>query len=318
MKKQTLALAACALLAPWILLAGVAARTQQKERPPSAVTNPSAEDLPPWNSPPTPRQIQALVTRVTENQHRNDLALEQYAWKERMVSHRSKGGAASEWAVEVVPAGVRLVRVELERDGRPADAGSLEQRWQQAIQAVVRETKTDDPDVKWNDDREAHRKRERYDMVEAIGRAFRFQWMGRANEAGHAVLEFSFQPDPAYKSSTLFAIVYAHVVGTVWVDEANSQVVRIDVKLRDDLSVAKGLIAKVYRGAQATLQQGEIAPGIWEPMSFSFDYEGRKFLFSTLSGHEQVEASEYRRLGSLEDVLAALRREHPDPTAGPR
>jgi len=153
MNQQQPTAVAVALLASLALLACVVALARQKVPPASAATDLSAEDLPPWNAPPTPRQIQALVARVTENQHRDDLAIQQYERKERIISHRGKGVDASEWAMEVVPAGPRLVRIEFERNGKPADPDSLEQQWQQAIQALIRETKTVDPELKQNDDR---------------------------------------------------------------------------------------------------------------------------------------------------------------------
>src|SRR5579863_5545303 len=52
--------------------------------------NSSPEDPPPFNVPPTPLQIQALVSRAIENQHRDDLALNQYERKERIISQRGK------------------------------------------------------------------------------------------------------------------------------------------------------------------------------------------------------------------------------------
>ncbi len=98
-------------------------------------------------------------------------------------------------------------------------------------------------------------------------------------------------------------------------DESNSQVVRVVARLKDDFSIAGGLIAKIYRGSQAALEQAEVEPGIWEPANYSLDYQGRKFLFGTLSGHERMDASEYRRLGPLEEALATIRREHPSTAA---
>jgi hypothetical protein len=71
-------------------------------------------------APPTPEQVQALVMRVIENQHRDDHALEQYERKERVVSRR--GTTSDERTAEVVSAGDRIVRVELERDGQAAGA----------------------------------------------------------------------------------------------------------------------------------------------------------------------------------------------------
>jgi hypothetical protein len=310
MKKRQLTFIFLAMLAAGCF-PNVVARAQ-RETPPAASS--SALDLPPQDSPLTPGEVQTLVTRVIENQHRDDQALEQYERKERVVSRRGKSATSNEWTTEVVSAGDRMVRVELERDGQAAAAEAIEQRWQQALEALVRETKADDPAVNQNGASENRFRRERYEMVEAVGRAFRFHWAGRVNQDGRSLVEFSFEPDPSYKSSKLFAIVYAHSVGTVLVDEASSQVVRLDVSLKDDLSFAAGLVAKVYRGAHATLQQGEVRAGIWEPRHYSYDFEGHKLVLGTLSGHEQADISDYRFLGSAEEILATIRREHPGPT----
>jgi hypothetical protein len=323
MNQNRNATATLALLAPLALLAGAVALAQQGTPASAAAANPSVADLPPWNAPPTPRQIQALVTRAVENQHRNDLALTQFERKERIVSQRGKAAVANEWTTEVIPAGDRRIRVELERDGKTADPGSLEERWRQAAQSLTKDAETDVPNAKQDDERQGRREharyearyQERYEMVDAVAQAFRFHWIGRAVQDGRGVLEFSFEPAPSYKSSKLFAIVYAHMVGTVWVDEANSQVVRIDARLRDDISIAAGLIVKIDRGAQASLRQQEVASGIWEPVQYSYDYQGRKLLFGALSGYSRMDASDYRHVGSPDEAIAILRREHPNAIA---
>jgi hypothetical protein len=315
MNQKHPAAVALALLAPLALLTGAVALAQQGPPALAATANPSSADLPPWNAPPTPRQIQALVTRAIENQHRNDLALTQFERKERIVSQRGKAAVANESTTEVIPAGDHRIRVELERDGKPADPASLEERWRQAAQSLTKDAETDVPNAKQDNDSGDRRVQQRYEMVDAVARAFRFHWIGRTHQDGRGILEFSFEPDPSYKSSKLFAIVYAHMVGTVWVDEANSQVVRIDARLRDDISIAAGLIVKIDRGAQASLQQQEVASGIWEPVRYSYDYQGRKLLFGALSGYARMEASDYRHVGSLDEAIAILRREHPNAIA---
>ena len=320
MSRKLPAIVALALLAPLMLLVGAWALAQQGTPTPAEAANPSTVDLPPWNAPPTPRQIRALVIRAIDNQHRNDLALAQFERKERIVSQRGKAGVATEWTTEVIPAGDHGIRVELERDGKPADPGSLEERWRLAAQSLTKNADTDLPNAKQDDergDRRAHnRYQDRYDMVDAVARAFRFHWIGRKDQDGRGVLEFSFEPDPSFKSSKLFAIVYAHIVGTVLVDEASSQVVRIDARLRDDISIAAGLIVKIDRGAQASIQQQEVAFGIWEPVQYSYDYQGRKLLFGTLSGYSRMDASDYRHVDSLDEAIAILRREHPNVIVG--
>ena len=69
----------------------------------------------------------------------------------------------------------------------------------------------------------------------------------------------------------------------MWVDEANSQLVRLDAELKDDVTYAAGLIAKVYRGGRLTFEQQEAAPGIVLPTHTTYDFDGKKFVFGTLN-----------------------------------
>src|SRR5580704_7643289 len=166
MNQKQHATVALALLAPLALLAANVGLAQRQTPADAEVANPSAADLPPWNAPPTPRQIRALLTRAIQNQHRNDLALAQFERKERIVSQRGKAPVATEWTTEVIPAGDRRIRVELERDGKPADPASLEERWRQAAQSLTKEAETDEPNAKPDDDSGDRRAQQRYEMVD--------------------------------------------------------------------------------------------------------------------------------------------------------
>ena len=89
---------------------------------------------------------------------------------------------------------------------------------------------------------------------------------------------------------------------------STGHVARAEVELREDVSFGAGLIAKVYRGSQITLEQSEVAPGVWLPTRESYDIEGRKFLFPA-SWRGQIEASGYRRVGPPPQALELIRRE---------
>jgi hypothetical protein len=267
---------------------------------------------PPQNEPAlTSEQVRALVMRVLENQHRDDLALGEYEWTERVVARGSRKDAVdTQTTTRVVATGISLERIELERDGKPTDPAALEQQWRGAEQAILGENRPDDPRQEQNYQRAAKRRRQRAGIVDAIGKAFRFQWVDRVSEGGRTLIELSIEPDPTYKFSALFAIVYAHIRGTVWIDESSNQLARLVANLSEDIYFGGGLILEVYRGGHATYQQQEVAPGIWLPTHYTYDYDGRKFLVSSLGGHKRVDAGDYRRLGSPEEALAVLQREH--------
>jgi len=260
-------------------------------------------------TPLTAPQIQNLVDRAIENQRRNDLLLDQYARTERSLFHGSAKEPERNVVCRVIPAGDGIIRVELERDGKTSDAAFIEGQWHGAVQALLAEAHGRDPHVANFFETGRHR-HERAGMVTAIGKAFLFQWAGRASINGRTVVELNFVPDPTYRSVARFAILYAHSRGTAWVDESSGQLIRAEAKLTDDVSWGAGIIAKLYRGGQFTFEQREVEPGVWMPAHYSYDFDGRKFLFS-LNVHERMEYTDYVRVGPPEEAIAVIRREHP-------
>lgn len=259
-------------------------------------------------TPLTAQQIHDLVERAVENQRRNDLLIHQYARTEHSVFHGTGKESDKDVVSRVIPAGEGIIRVELQRDGKATDAAYLEQQWHGAAQALVAEADGRNPHIpNYETARHMH---ERADMVSAIGKAFIFRWAGRASVNGRPVVKLTFSPDPTYRSSARYALVYAHSRGTAWVDESSAQLIRADAQLTDDVSWGGGLIAKLYRGGQFTFEQREIEPNLWMPARYAYDFDGRKFLFS-LSIHERMEYTEYFRVGPPEEAVAVIRREHP-------
>jgi hypothetical protein len=56
------------------------------------------------------------------------------------------------------------------------------------------------------------------------------------------------------------------------------------------------------------MEQSEVAPGLWLPALFSYNVDGRKFLFS-FRVHERAEISQYRRVGPPAQALEIMRNE---------
>jgi len=260
-------------------------------------------------TPLTAQQIHDLVNQAVENQRRNDLLLHQYARNEHSVFHGNGREPDRDVVSRVIPAGEGIIRVELQRDGKTSDAAYLEQQWHGAAQALLAEANGRDPHIP-NFYETARHMHERADMVGAIGKAFIFRWAGRVSVNGRTVVKLTFTPDPTYRSSARYAVLYARSRGTAWVDESSAQLIRADAQLTDDVSWGAGLIAKLYRGGQFSFEQREVEPNLWMPSRYGYDFDGRKFLFS-LNIHERMEYSEYLRVGPPEEAIAVIRREHP-------
>ncbi len=295
-------LAAAGLAAAGLAVAG-AATAQENQKP--------GND----DAPLTLEEIRALVARAIADQHANDTALNEYDRTEHTISRESE--KASDTVERVFPIGTGEVRVELDRDGKPNDAAAIEQAWRNIEKYLAVRSHPDDPAIRPEYEKAQRREHAHAEMVDAIGKAFHFQWAGRVTRDGRPMIELAFEPDPSYKSSARFATIFAHTGGTVWLDESSGQVARLDAVVREDISFGGGIIAKVYRGSRLTVQQSEVAPGVWLPVAATYDIEGRKFLFAA-SWRGQIDASGYRRVGPPAEALTVVQHEHGEPISSER
>ena len=259
--------------------------------------------------PLTAQEIRNLVDRAIENQHRNDVLLDQYARTEHEVLQGTGKEPNREIVRRLIPAGMLVLRVELEHNGKTTDASYLDEQWRTVAQALRASARGEEIRGAGLYEGERHR-HQRAEMVGEIGKAYVFTWAGRVTINGRTVVKLNFEPDPAYRSTERFAPVFRHSKGTAWVDESSAQMIKAEAELTDDVSWGGGLIAKLYRGGRFRYEQHEVSDGVWMPTYYSYDFDGRKFVFS-LSAHDRSEYSEYLHVGSPEEALLVVRREHP-------
>ena len=102
--------------------------------------------------------------------------------------------------------------------------------------------------------------------------------------------------------------ILTRVTGKIWVDREANQLSHGEAHVMRDISFGGGILGKLYRGGVFFMQQQEIAPGIWLPTRYQYDFTARKFLF-TFEQHQYVEASQYRRIGPPKQALAMVKSE---------
>jgi hypothetical protein len=256
-------------------------------------------------------QIHDLVARALESQRKDDVALTEYERTEHSITKgNGKDIPDKDIVTRIIPTGADVVHVELSRNGKPTDAAILEQQWRGLEKILQIESHPEDPLAKLDYERAIKRRHERAEMIDAFSKAFTFHWVERGTLGGTTVVEFSFEPDPEYRSSIRYGNLFAHAHGRIWLEETSGHVVRFEGQLNSDVSFGGGVFAKVYRGGHFTFEQMEVAPGMWLPKRSTYDFDGRKFVFG-MSVHEQVQTSDYRYVGPPEEALLLVRREHP-------
>lgn len=80
---------------------------------------------------------------------------------------------------------------------------------------------------------------------------------------GHSTLKFAFKGDPKAEAHGMREKGAKKLEGSVWIDEADRQVARLEVEFYDTFHVAGGLLASIQKGTVIKLEQSPIAEGLW-------------------------------------------------------
>jgi len=260
--------------------------------------------------PPTPAELQVRADAVLTNQHRNDDASDAYEYVEHQIT-RSGGPnphAVDEKVYRVVPTGTGTLKILLKDNDHAVDSADYRhqlQRWEDVLELML---KPDDPRTRSAYAKSAKKKHDRADMVDSMKRAFIPRWVGRETVNGRLCDVIQLDPNPAFRPHSILQDVLTRVSAEIWVDPDSNQLVRGEAHVTRDLSVGGGILGKLYRGGVFSIEQAEVAPGIWLPTRYQYDFSGRKFLF-TFEIHQIIQMAQYRRVGPPNEALGVVKNE---------
>jgi hypothetical protein len=106
----------------------------------------------------------------------------------------------------------------------------------------------------------------------------------------------TFTPKPDAKPRTRQGRLARAFIGKVWVDEATSEVTRVEATAIDSMTYGFGLLARLNEGTVVTLVRQRIDDDIWLPTSIRFQGEGRALLLRKLNVDFGIEWFDYRRV----------------------
>ena len=263
---------------------------------------------------PSPEERRALVERIIADQHNDDAVLDLYERIERRETRKTASESASTQVqvFRVVPSGTGTDRIPVGADGKPMDREVYAAELRTLENALIRATEPSDRAQRDALARFAKRRKDRAELVDALRDAFVYTWLGREERGGRVLAKFQLDPNPEYKPTSRLTGIFSHVRGVAWVDESAGQLARVEAEITNDISLGGGLVAKVYKGGRFVMDQTEVAPGVWLPVLYDYNFEGRKFFFG-IGVHERTTVSQYKRIGPPKEALAVIRAELSNP-----
>jgi hypothetical protein len=212
----------------------------------------------------------------------------------------------------VVPTGTGTLKILLKENGTPTnpiDYRRQLQAWQDVLELMLR---PEDSRAKSAYEKYDRRNQQRAELIDTMIESFTPKWLGRETLNGRLCDVFQLDLKPDFHPHSMFQDALSHVSAKAWVDKDSDQLVRGEAHIMRDISFGGGILGKVYRGGVFSMEQGEVAPGIWEPTRYQYDFGGRKFFFS-FDEHQVVEASHYHRVGPPKEALVLVQNELASP-----
>ncbi len=258
----------------------------------------------------TDDELGARTQKLLANQHSNDNALELYDRVERYIDRT--GGASprtlDDKTYRVVPTGTGNNKILLHEEGKPTVPSAYASQMQALVAVLQTMANPDDPKAKAAYAKFQKRMNERAQFVDAAREAYIAKWVVRETWNGRDCDVISLDPDPKFQPQSMFQAVFAHTTAKLWVDHQAIQIVHGEAHVTSDISFGGGILGKLYRGSVVSMDQAEVAPGIWLPTHYQYDFAGRKFLFS-FDQHQIIDVTRYRRIGPPKEALQIVQNE---------
>ncbi len=245
----------------------------------------------PTDSRPLP-DIPSLLRSVKENQKNVEAIVRNYIFNRNEVEEELDGDGkvkkttTSEYETFYL-AGTEVSRL-LSRNGKPL---SPKEQDEEADKVQKRIKKAQERQAK----RDAEPDEEKKDefTIGTFLRVCRMVNPRREPFRGHEVIAFDFEPNTQYKTRSKIEEIAQKLSGTVWVDENDRQIVRLEARLLDNVKFA-GFLASLHKGGSVMFEQQRVNEEVWLPSLADASISVR-VLFKGKRAHVIERFSNYRK-----------------------
>jgi hypothetical protein len=253
--------------------------------------------------------VAALLREVEKNQDELENRIAEYAFKQIETDREinSKGELKKETVkvYEVYPLPNREpVQKLISENGVPLSAeraAKEDRRVQDEFAKAEREKEKDEKKVA---QRRAEREKKEAEGTEISPflKACEFVSPRRENLAGRNTIVFDFRPRPGFKPKTREESLVAKLIGVVWIDPVDKQVIRLEARLAEGFKMAGGLLVSLKPGAALVIEQTRMDQGVWLPKFAHINLSVKVLLFGGGDYNKTIEWSEYRHFaGDVKD-----------------
>jgi hypothetical protein len=245
----------------------------------------------------------AFMTQARARLASDDVRQSGYMYIERRTEEKLDGSGrtmhTSQKVFEVYPGipGEGRYRRLIEEDGRPTPPEKLasEDRARQKVAETYVKTLSTPAGRRTDADRQEKVRQEDAAAIDDLFRVYMIQFVGRESVDGRETIVATLTPRAGVTPQTADGKMMRHFAARAWIDEADYELVRVEVEALDDLSIGWGLFARVHKGARATYQRRKVDDDKWLPAQVTWSGSGRLLLLKRLRERGRADYSGYRK-----------------------
>ena len=250
--------------------------------------------------------VVALLREVEKNQDELEDRVAEYAFKQTETDREinSKGELKKETVkvYEVYPLPNREpVQKLISENGVPLSADRAakeERRVREEFEKAEREKEKDAKKVA-----QLRAEREKKDTeISPFLKACEFVSPRRELLAGRETIVFDFRPRAGFKPKNREESLIAKLIGVVWIDPVDKQVIRLEARLAEGFKMAGGLLVSLKPGAALVVEQTRMEQGVWLPRFAHVNLSVKVLLFAGGDFNKTIEWSDYKHFaGDVKD-----------------
>jgi hypothetical protein len=288
------------LLAVAALCAITRLTTAQTTTQPS--TADSARPLPP---------VAELIEAVEKHEDRADALLQQYTYHRRVVmedfdsNNAVKKTTVSDY--ESIPIeGVRVSRL-VARNGKPLSPDEAEKADEDFDKAVERAKKNKaERDAKREQAEREGRSNRDFLPASRVLQLGTFSNERRVDYNGRPTIVLDFTGSRNARTQSETEKIVEDLVGTVWIDEQDRVLTRVEGHFPADFKIGLGLVLDIHKGLTFTMEQQKINDEVW--LTKQIDGFGKASIgvfVVRVNGHTHAEMSDYRKFRASATIVGS-------------
>ncbi|HSK64239.1 MAG TPA: hypothetical protein VK893_10365, partial [Pyrinomonadaceae bacterium] len=124
----------------------------------------------------------------------------------------------------------------------------------------------------------------------------------RETLSGRETIVFDFRPRPGFRPQSRQESLIAKLIGVIWIDPVDKQVIRLEARLAEGFKMAGGLLVSLKPGAALVMEQTRMAQGVWLPRFAQINLSVKVLLFGGGDYNKTIEWSDYKHFsGDVKD-----------------